>query len=159
MAYYRTGVAMDAEDITQEIFFQMVKSIPKLKDPARFSSWLYRIAINRIKDYHRKKKLLRYFWVSSENDTIEAHAQNHINNPAEGVDKIEFWQEFFQAMGHLSPLEREVFILRFVDQLQIKEIVDVLSKNESTVKTHLYRALKKFKRNTLLHALLEDGPT
>lgn len=45
----------------------------------------------------------------------------------------------------LSHTEREVFLLRFFDQLSIKEMTTVLDKNESTVKTHLYRALKKIK--------------
>ena len=45
----------------------------------------------------------------------------------------------------LSRMEREVFLLRFFDQLSLKEITDALGKNESTIKTHLYRALKKIK--------------
>ena len=48
-------------------------------------------------------------------------------------------------MDKLSKMEREVFMLRFFDQLSINEIADVLRKNESTVKTHLYRALNKIK--------------
>jgi RNA polymerase sigma-70 factor (ECF subfamily) len=156
MVYYRIGSAVDAEDVTQDIFVQLFKNIAKLKDPQRFSPWLYRIAVNRIKDYLRKKRLRRLFWISKESDTIEKHTQAQTGNPIDSITKKEFWQQFFAAMDLLSPMEREVFILRFVDELKLKEIVYILSKNESTIKTHLYRAVKKFKDTTTLDALLED---
>ena len=55
----------------------------------------------------------------------------------------------------LSRWEREVFHLRFLDQLGIKEIAMVLSKSESTIKTHLYRALHKFKETPELNSVLQ----
>ena len=61
MVYYRTGSRMDAEDLTQEIFLKMSKALGRLKNPALFKAWLYRIAVNRIKDYYRKKRLLSFF--------------------------------------------------------------------------------------------------
>jgi RNA polymerase sigma-70 factor (ECF subfamily) len=54
-------------------------------------------------------------------------------------------------------MEREVFTLRYLDQLGIKEIAETLKKSESTVKTHLYRALKKFRRASELRALLKGN--
>ena len=53
-------------------------------------------------------------------------------------------------------MEREVFLLRFFDHLSIKEIAGVLKKNESTVKTHLYRALAKFKKEPAMRKLLSE---
>lgn len=58
-------------------------------------------------------------------------------------------------LDKLSRLEREVFLMRFMDHLRIVEIAQVLNRSESTVKTHLYRALKKFKDEHALHKLLE----
>jgi len=51
--------------------------------------------------------------------------------------------------NRFSSAEREVFFLRFVDELSIREIAEVLKKSESAIKTHLYRALKKFKDDSL----------
>ncbi|MBF0472758.1 MAG: sigma-70 region 4 domain-containing protein, partial [Nitrospirae bacterium] len=53
-----------------------------------------------------------------------------------------------------SKMEKQVFTLRFLDQLDIKEIGLVLKKNESTIKTHLYRAVSKFKNTHGLKDLL-----
>jgi RNA polymerase sigma factor (sigma-70 family) len=64
---------------------------------------------------------------------------------AKEVQRKEFWQQIRQITEVLSKTEREVFMLRFFDQLSIKEIGTTLKKNESTVKTHLYRALDKVK--------------
>ena len=60
MVYYRTGSRMDAEDLTQEIFIKMSKNLNSLKDPSRFKAWLYSIALNRVRDFYRKKKLLSF---------------------------------------------------------------------------------------------------
>ena len=69
----------------------------------------------------------------------------------------EFWHEFHSMTRKMSPKEREVFMLRYVDQLGIREIAEAMEKNESTVKTHLYRALKKFKSASGFRALLKGS--
>ena len=57
----------------------------------------------------------------------------------------------------LPRMEREVFLLRFFDHLSIREIAGVLKKNDSTVKTHLYRALAKFKKEPAMRRLLKEA--
>jgi RNA polymerase sigma-70 factor (ECF subfamily) len=69
----------------------------------------------------------------------------------------EFWHQFHGLTRKMSRLEREVFILRYLDELGIREIADTLKRNESTVKTHLYRALRKFKRAHGFRALFEGN--
>jgi RNA polymerase sigma-70 factor (ECF subfamily) len=56
-------------------------------------------------------------------------------------------------------MEREVFMLRFLDNLNINEIAQTLKKSESTVKTHLYRALAKFKKEKALRQFLQEDIT
>jgi len=53
-------------------------------------------------------------------------------------------------------MEREVFLLRFFDHLNINEIAGALKKNKSTIKTHLYRALAKFKKEPEIRQLLKE---
>lgn len=60
MVYYRTGNRMDAEDITQEIFLNAFKSLSKLKNVERFRAWIFRIGLNRVRDFYRKKKFSQY---------------------------------------------------------------------------------------------------
>ncbi len=82
-----------------------------------------------------------------------------ISDPAEPLDYLlrkEFWEKIASFLGALSRFEREVFLLRFMDHLSIKEIAEVLRKSESSVKTHLYRALRKFRRETGILQLMEE---
>ena len=57
----------------------------------------------------------------------------------------DFWRQIGRLLAGLSAMEKEVFLLRFFDQLTLKEMSATLHKSESTIKTHLYRALRKLK--------------
>jgi RNA polymerase sigma-70 factor (ECF subfamily) len=147
MIYYRTRSQMDAEDLTQDVFLQAFKNIKRLQSASVFRSWLYRIAVNRVYDHFRKKRLKTLIGFSSmdEDDFVETEEMAVAPQASREVARKEFWRQIKQAMKPLSRMEREVFMLRFFDQLSIKEMTITLKKNESTVKTHLYRALKKVK--------------
>ena len=154
MVYYRIPSRMDAEDVTQEICMQMIKSLPSLKDSRLLKPWLFRLALNRIKDFHRKKRILSFFGSPVEMDVNVQSSAASDADPAKNILHKEFLFQLRKFTESLSRREREVFILRFLDQLELKEIVQILKRNENTVKTHLYRALKKFRRNAELYALL-----
>ena len=61
MVFYRTHSRMDAEDLTQDVMLKAYRHIARLKSPEVFRSWLYRIAVNRVKDYYRRKKFKSLF--------------------------------------------------------------------------------------------------
>ena len=154
MVYYRVPSQMDAEDLTQDIFMRMIKSVPKLKDSRLLRPWLFRLAVNRIRDFYRKKSILSFFGSTKETD-VEAHvAPASHSDPTTNIIHKEFELQLRKFSESLSRWEREVFILRFLDQLELNEIVKIVKKNENTVKTHLYRALKKLRRNSELKSLL-----
>lgn len=145
--YYRIHSRMESEDLTQDVFLSAYKNLPRLKSPRLFRSWLYRIAVNRARDYYRRKRLRMLLGFGSidaeefrESEAVEAPAQ-----AARTLDREAFWKHVRDMMGAMSGQEKEVFYLRFFDELSIKEITSVLGKSESTVKTHLYRALSKVK--------------
>lgn len=157
MVYYRIQSRMDAEDITQDTFTRAFKNIDQLKTIEHFKSWLYRIAVNRVRDFYRKKKFRSLIGIFSENVEInenEISADGKENpNALEIAIRKDFWRQLEIAMECLSKMEKEIFLLRFFDHLGIREISQTLSKNESTVKTHLYRALAKLKDNSTLQNL------
>ena len=155
MVYYRIPSQMDAEDLTQEIFMQMIKSLSNLRDSRLFRPWLFRLALNRVRDFHRKRNILSFFGSTVEMDVDVQANTGSSSDPIKRMVHKEFQLQFRKFTKSLSRWEREVLILRFLDQLEIKEIVQILRKNENTVKTHLYRALKKFRRSPELHALLK----
>lgn len=69
-------------------------------------------------------------------------------NYNETIAKEKFWEQVRSVLGKLSSMEREVFTLRFMDHRNINEIAEILDKSESTVKTHLYRALNKLRQDS-----------
>ena len=158
MIYYRIQRQMDAEDLTQDVFVRAYRSIPRLREPQRFRSWLYTIAVNRVNDYLRKKRVRSIFKSSDEGYEIHPEADEHREKPEalEQVLKEDFWRQVNRIAKKLSRMEREVFMLRFMDDLNIAEIAQILKKSESTVKTHLYRALAKFKKEKSLRQFLEE---
>lgn len=143
MLYARTQSRSDAEDLVQEVFLKAYRSIRSLKNAEVFKPWLYRIAVNSVKDFYRKRRITSLFGLMGQ----EAGDDYPAVGP-DGFDHLaskQFWGRFNAFLKRLPPLQREVFRLRFLDHLNIKEITLVLSRSESSVKTHLYRALERFR--------------
>jgi RNA polymerase sigma-70 factor (ECF subfamily) len=157
LVYHRVGDQMDAEDVAQEVFEEMTRSIKKIRDPLSFKTWLCRIALNRVTDFHRRTKR-RSLWV-------RPHVERDIETPAgaksplDQIQEKEFWRRLHGLVKEMSAKEREAFLLRYVDQLRIREIGETLKISESAAKTHLSRALKKLKTASALRALARERTT
>jgi RNA polymerase sigma-70 factor (ECF subfamily) len=143
MVYARMQSRADAEDVVQDVFLSAYRNLASLREPELFKAWLYRIALNRVRDFMRKRKLMSLFGFTSK----EAD-EDYPDSGPDGFDHLaarRFWSRVNDFLTSLPPLQREVFRLRFIDDLGIHEIAAALGRNESTVKTHLYRALDKFR--------------
>ena len=149
LAFYRIFSQMDAEDLTQDVFEQAYRKLRSLQDPQRFRSWLYSIAVNRCNDFLRKKKYQALLQIrkSRELDLMDTGKEMN-NSHQDRIEKKRFWKQVRSMLQKLSAMERQVFTLRFMDHRNINEIAAILDKNESTVKTHLYRALNKVRANS-----------
>lgn len=158
MVFYRIRTRADAEDITQDAILKAFQKISSLKDAAKFRGWLFSITLNQIRDFQRKKRFRSLFKVDDEN--IESHPPGEADSDQpEALDHVlreDFWRQIGLILKKLSRMEREVFLLRFFDHLSINEIAGALKKNESTVKTHLYRALAKFKKEPVMRQWLHE---
>lgn len=155
MVYYRTMSRMDAEDITQDVFLNAFRKVNTLKEPEMFRPWLYRIAVNSVRDYYRRKRVRSIFtWFTREQDEGQVPAPEC---DQDNLEKKEFWGRLESFLSRLSASEKEVFRLRFLDDLSIREITAALGKNESTVKTHLYRAVEKFRSEQDIYNFLQEG--
>jgi len=154
MVYYRTLSRMDAEDITQDVFIKAFRGVETIRDPVMFKPWLYRIALNAVNDFYRKKRLRSIFTLfSGDREEGQAPEEDHAS---ERLEKKEFWGRLGKFLTRLSAAEKEVFRLKYLDDLGIREIAEVLGKNESTVKTHLYRAVDKFRSEKELCGFLKE---
>jgi RNA polymerase sigma-70 factor (ECF subfamily) len=157
LVYFRTRSRADSEDLTQDIFMSAFKYLPQLKDSDRFRPWLYRIALNRVYDFHRRNKFLAFFGITEHREETDvADIEPHLNAGAlDTVIRKEFWSHVKQLSKRFSRMEKEVFFLRFIDDLNLREIAHTLGKSESAVKTHLYRAIRKFKEDSALSDFLK----
>ena len=159
MVYYRIRSQSDAEDIAQDVFLKAFQKISTVKEPVRFRGWLFSIALNRIRDFQRKKRFRSLFKAEEENIESRPPAETESDEPEalEHVLKEDFWRQIRSMLDKLSKMEREVFLLRFFDHLNLNEIAGLMKKNESTIKTHLYRALAKFRKEPGLRQLLKEA--
>lgn len=154
MIYYRIFSREDAEDLTQEVFIKMFKGIGKLGDTEKIKPWLFAIALNRVRDFKRWRSIETLFGRSHDDlDNIPVDK----SNPGDEMERVEFIRNLKQFTVNLPGGEREVFMLRFIDKLGIAEISLTLKKNESTVKTQLYRAIKKFREDPFIRELMKGG--
>lgn len=158
MVFYRMRSRDDAEDVTQDVFLKAYQKISTIKEAGKFRGWLFSIALNKIRDFQRKKRFRGLFKAEAENiETQPAdNAEDAQPNALDQVLRKDFWHQIELIMKKLSDMEREVFMLRFFDHLGINEIAEMMKKNESTIKTHLYRALAKFKKEPAMRRLLNE---
>lgn len=156
MVFYRTRSQTDAEDITQEVFLQALRHLPRLRETDKFKGWLFRIAINRIRDYRRRGRFRALFepWLGSAQDDEPHFEPAASDDPAADLERSQFWQRIGGALDRLPRMEREVLLLRFFEGLEMREICMALGKSDSTIKTHLYRGLRKFQADDSLRELL-----
>ncbi len=161
MVYYRTQSRTDAEDIVQEVFLQAFKKIATLKAPERIRGWLFQIAMNKVKDYYRKKRWQKLFGKFPEYvDPQDSESRQFQRPDAEKrLQRGDFWKIFNRLIKKLSKMEKEVFLLKFFDHLTISEIAQILNRSESTVKTCLYRAMGKFRKESAFQRLFQEGWT
>ena len=139
-----------ADDITQEAFVRAYRSLSSFRGEAEFGTWLYRIimnlSLNRLKQQNARAKNEAYMF---ESIAQAAGQEPDFQNNLDVRIHIE------RALHELPTLQRAVVMLRHLDGLSTKQVSQILRCSEGTVKTHLFRGLKKMKEK--LHFLRDDG--
>jgi len=146
-----TGNHHDAEDLSQEVFIRAHKGLSDFRGDSSALTWLRRIALNLYLNRKRKKSwaMLRFFSDSSEEDTGTSSGYDGVASESEsadaGVAERIMNEHIHAAMDRLSPRERSAFVLRFLQDLSVREIADEMEVAEGTIKSLLYRAGEKMK--------------
>ena len=130
----------EIEDMIQDTMIQTFKNIKKLKDPNKFKWWVIKILINHCNHDYRKKNKRKI--VNMEDDFNHFENELYSNN----IETIESDMAFYQLLSNLKYEERMIIILYYSEQFTFKEISQILKINENTVKTRLYRAKEKIKK-------------
>lgn len=136
----KVGHREEAEDLTHQVFLSAWQNIESYRDMGfPFSSWLYKIARNAVTDFYRSAK---------EATSLEQVNPEFFAVPAAmqvGMDKIFEIEKVRKAIGQLDRTYQDVVIMRFVEDLPIKEVALALDKSEGAIKLIQHRAMKKLK--------------
>ena len=140
-AYRYNGRFDEAEDLTQEIFLKVYRTLHTYKaDLGAFETWMMRVSRNCIIDHYRKLKTERRQTDSLEGEHEQvAETGNRFANPAEALDQREISERVHGALLRLSGDLREVLILRDLEGFAYEEIVDIVRVPIGTVKSRINR--------------------
>jgi RNA polymerase sigma-70 factor, ECF subfamily len=132
-----------AEDILQETWIRVVTRGSQFKGDSQFSTWLFAVARNLVRDQRRKKRIqTRSFDViTGEREEIPLELASADSTPFEHIANLERKRALRDALRALMPHHREVLELRFLHELSPSEISRIIGEPVSTVKARLYRAL------------------
>jgi len=150
IAYDITGDHDDAEDVSQEVFIKVFRSLKTFRRNAKISSWLYQISVNASIDLLRKKASKPE---KSMDDIERADIQENLpgsgtraQNPERSAEDIIIQNHISEALQKVSPKERSVFVMRHYNELKIREIAEILGVSPGTVKALFYRATRKLRK-------------
>ena len=149
LAYRMSNNPHEAEDISQEAFLRAYQSLAHFNPSYKFSTWLYQITLNIIRDKFKRKEI-DYISLDTpvETDDSEFYPQptNFTNNPEQIITQKENLQTIQQAILSLSLKYREVIVLRHLQDLSYIEIANILKIPSGTVKVRLYRAREQLRK-------------
>jgi len=148
LAYRTIGREEDARDIVQDTFLRAYRALPGFKGQAKFSSWLYRIALNLCRDWVRKQRRTPTVAMPEGVDVAElASEQGPVESIEDLVARREMSRAVAQAMTQLPDEQRTAIILKEYHGLTFQEIADLQGCPLSTVKTRLYQGLSVLRRH------------
>ena len=141
--FLRVSKKSDAEDITQKVFIKAWQSIDRyeIRKNVPFSSWLYRIAKNTVIDYYRTEKNH-----SAIEDIPEHEISEEAKDHEKAADDTLKFNQIKEALSELTDNQQDIIIMKFVEELENKEIAEILDKTEVAIRVTQHRALKKLRK-------------
>ena len=147
LAYRTIGREEDARDVCQETFLRAFRALPGFRGQAKFSSWLYRIALNLCRDWIRRERRAPIVQPPEDVDVMELAAAAE---PSESIEDLvarkDLSRAVERAMALLPDEQRTAIVLKEDHGLTFQEIAELLGCPLSTVKTRLYQGLTVLRR-------------
>jgi RNA polymerase sigma-70 factor (ECF subfamily) len=133
-----------AEALTQECFLKAWSARHQFRGESSLSTWLTRIAVNLMRDHLRSRSLR--FWQKTRGSALDVmDISDWVPDGRSSPESLALARErvagVWRTVQDLSAHQRTVFVLRFVEEMELDEIATTIGMNLSTVKSHLYRAL------------------
>lgn len=142
--------AEDAEDITQEVFITVFRSVQGFKGESKLSTWVYRIAVTRSLEFLRMKKRKKRFAflqsiITSDNGEVKTAAV-HFYHPGVQLENKERAAILFQAIDKLPERQKTAFILHKIEDLGHVEISEIMGLSVSSVESLMFRAKQNLQK-------------
>ncbi len=135
----------DAEDVTQEVFIEVYRSIHKFRGESKLSTWLHRIAVNKSLNHLRKNKIKKH---TDNIESLLTAGRSQINtledanntHPEKNYEECEKARILHQAVNSLSTNQRISFVLNKYEDLSYKEIAEIMNTTTAAVESLIHRA-------------------
>jgi RNA polymerase sigma-70 factor (ECF subfamily) len=134
--YFKTSDEDVARDLTQETFTKVWDYLASGKEVHNLRAFIFTVANNLIKDYYKKSK-------SVPMGTLLDYDPNSIPDPHEDVEAKAEVEQMLRMLRELSDEDRDLLIMRLVEEMSPKQIADLLGERENTVSVRIYRARKR----------------
>jgi RNA polymerase sigma-70 factor (ECF subfamily) len=140
----------DAEEVTQDVFIEIYRSLSKFKGNSSLSTWIYRIAVNKSIDFLRKKKSkksLGFFGKLFFDDIPSAskHELKNFDHPGALLEQKENSRLLFKLINDLKANQKTVIILFYIEELSQKQIAEIMGISTKAVELLVRRAKLKLK--------------
>lgn len=138
----------DAEDLAQEVFIEVFRSVNKFRKDAKLSTWVYRISVNKSLEFIRyNKRKKRFAWKQSLSDMTEAEEPaSFSDHPGLTLEQQESMSILMGKINLLPENQRVAFTLNKIDDLPYKEIAEVMDLSLSSIESLMHRAKKNLKK-------------
>lgn len=137
----------DAEDIAQDVFVEVFRSISKFKGDSKLSTWIYKITTNKCLEFIRKKNTKKRFGflksiMGSDMPVDKTSYFTDMNHPGILLENKEKSETIFRAINQLPEAQKVVFTLCKIDGKSYEEVSDIIGKSISSVESLMFRAKK-----------------
>jgi len=150
LAWRLVGNREEAEDLAQEAFLRLHRSLPTFRGDSRIGTWLYRTTTRLAIDHLRRERIKRkLFFFRQDNDApdpVELASDGRRDQQRELLAQ-EALQTLRQGLNKLSSRQQVIFTLRHYEGLSLKEIAEHLGLETGTVKAHLHRAVTQLRQD------------
>lgn len=148
LAWRLVGNRDDAEDLAQEAFLRLHRSLPEFRGDSSIKTWLFRTTTRLAIDYLRRERIKRkLFFFRQDNEAADPveQASDPRRDPARELQTHQAMQAMRKSLLKLSARQQVIFTLRHYEGLALKEIAEHLGLQTGTVKAHLHRAVTQLR--------------
>ena len=145
VTYRFVGNYEGARDVLQLVFVKVHQNLDRWEPRAPFWSWLYRIAVNESLGW-KKREQRRYGLITPAEELVQSDAPSPAPSPLEDASWSETERRVLDAIQQLPEMQRATFVLRYREELSVKETAAALGCAEGTVKANGYHAIRRLRK-------------